>query len=105
MSQHHFPAPVAGNTLPVTVGYDPQLAEFFAMTHPALEDTEFTSMPTGSMDALEAELLAKVGVTIPEAIKNAVLGDYADFRLGASDVGRRVFQYDAMGAVVEAAVL
>jgi hypothetical protein len=88
----------------VTAGYDPRLAEFFAITHPDREDAEFTSAPTRDFDALEAELHQRTGISVPASVKKAILQDYVDFRMGATDIGRRVFHYDSSGTALEAAL-
>lgn len=102
MSQHIFPAAAGGNALTATVGYDPQTADFFALTEDAAGEPRFSSKPARTWDDAAAQLLEREHVTVPQAIADAVQKDYADFRLGASDVGRRIFHYDATGVALKA---
>lgn len=97
MSQHQFPATVEGRNLQVTVGYDPTLSEMFAMTEGDNDEPEFNSSPSPNLQTVAAELLGKTGVAIPEPVMAAIRKDSVDFRMGASDLGRRIYQYDAQG--------
>lgn len=102
MSQHqiHVNSPKVGRVL-VTVGYDPMLGEaflnYFNDSASYMSDSGLTANEIGEL-AIE-----QLGVPLPQQVLDGVQNDVADLRTGATDVGRRLTQYEPDGSVAQAA--
>lgn len=101
MSQHQIQvnSPKVGRVL-VTVGYDPMLDEaflnYFNDSASYMSDSGLVANEIGKL-AIE-----QLGVPLPQPVLDAVQADVADLRTGATDVGRRVTQYEPDGTVAQA---
>ncbi len=100
MSQHQFElnSPKQGH-VQVTVGYDAQLSEAFLSYFK--KGATFSTSGGVTIDDLQEIAVTQLGVELPQPVIDAVHGDLADLRLGASDVGRRITQYDPDGNVLK----
>ncbi len=100
MSQHQFElnSPKQGH-VQVTVGYDVQLSEAFL----SYFNKRATFITGGgvTIDDLQGIAVEQLGIHLPQPVIDAVHGDLADLRLGATDVGRRITQYDPDGIVLK----
>lgn len=102
MSQHQIQvnSPKVGRVL-VTVGYDPMLGEAFFNY---FNDTASYMSPSGLVVKEIGELaIEKLGLPLPQPVLDGVQADVADLRTGATDIGRRITQYEADGTVAQAA--
>lgn len=101
MSQHIISLPTPGDGLvEFTMGFDPRLEDFFVN---ALQDGEGIYMSPPNLDQQDIGVVIKerFGVDLPETVSQAVIQDAIDFRFGASDIGRRLYMYDALGVLQE----
>lgn len=99
MSQHQIPlnSPRLG-VVQVTVGFDATLQEaFFTYFN---KQAQYASGGGLAVADLQGLCVAQLGVALPQQVLDAVHADVADLRLGAQDVNRRLFQYDADGKEV-----
>lgn len=103
MSQHQIEvqSPKLG-TVQVSVGFDPILNEAFLNFFN--ERVQYMS-PSG-LTAAELQGIAKkeLGLSLPQQVIDGVQGDVADFRLGSTDVGRRVKTYQSDGVLTDEVV-
>lgn len=99
MSQHQFElnSPKHGH-VQVTVGYDGRLSEAFLSFFK--KGASFSTGGGLTIDDLQHVAVAQLGIKLPQPVIDAVHGDLADLRLGATDVGRRITQYDPDGNVL-----
>jgi len=100
MSQHQFElnSPKQGY-VQVTVGYDPRLSEAFLSYFN--KRATFCTAGGVTVDDLQVVAIEQLGVRLPQPVIDAVHGDVADLRLGATDVGRRISQYDCDGKLLQ----
>jgi hypothetical protein len=96
MSQHSIVllSPVLGE-VEVIAGFDAALGEAFVTWE--FEDRGFLS-PSGITIADISRLVQdKLGVSLPQQVVQGIGADLADLRIGASDLGKRVYRYNSDG--------
>ena len=100
MSQHiiTLQTPTAGS-VEIIAGFDPRLCEVFVNYRG--EDCSFVSGPGFAVEDIPNACLDDLQAERPSQVLNGVRGDIADFRLGASDVGRRMFRYESDGTCID----
>ncbi len=100
MSQHQIElnSPKKGN-VHVTVGYDARLSEAFLSYFN--KRATFSTSGGVAVDDLQHIAVEELGVHLPQLVIDAVHGDVADLRLGATDIGRRLSQYDPDGNLLQ----
>ena len=101
MSQHqiHVNSPKVGQVL-VTVGYDPMLDEAFLNYFN--DDASYMSPPGLVVREVGKLALEQLGQPLPQSVLDGVQNDVADLRTGATDIGRRITQYEPDGSVADA---
>ena len=103
MSQHHIKliSPDKGDVL-VTAGIDPMLDEAF-LNYVAGEISHMS--PAGmSIDDIPVHALAQLGVPLPQQVIDALRAEWADWRTGATDIGRRIRRYRSDGVLIESLI-
>ena len=101
MSQHQIQvnSPKVGRVL-VTVGYDPMLDEAFLNYFN--DNTSYMSPPGLVAGEVEKLAIEQLGQPLPQPVLDGLQNDVADLRTGATDLGRRVTQYEPDGTVAQA---
>lgn len=101
MSQHQIQvnSPKVGRVL-VTVGYDPMLDEAFLNYFN--DDASYMSPPGLVVAEVGKLAIEQLGQALPQPVLEGVQNDVADLRTGATDIGRRVTQYEPDGTVAQA---
>lgn len=100
MSQHQITllSPVAGSVL-VTAGFDPQLNEAFVNYES--DSISFMSPPGTTVREIAGIVQKELQVALPQQVIDGVCQDVADLRIGATNVGRRIYQYAENGTLVD----
>ena len=103
MSQHQIilVSPDKGDVL-VTAGIDPMLDEAFL--NYIAGDVCHMSPPGMSIDDIPAHAQAQLGVPLPQQVIDALRAEMADWRTGATDIGRRIRRYRSDGALIESLI-
>lgn len=100
MSQHQIQvdSPKLGHVT-VTVGYDPMLDETFLNYF----NDDVSYMSDSGLAVSEIQRLAneELGMQLPQQVIDGVQADLADLRTGATDIGRRITQYETDGTIAE----
>lgn len=100
MSQHHFPAQSSLlGKVAVLVGFNPRFHEHFTRVL-VNEEPHHTADHLATPEAV-CEDLRSVGVEVPVSVLDGIRKDEADYRQGASNVGRRIFEYTPMGRLIQ----
>jgi hypothetical protein len=100
MSQHHFPAhsSLLGKVA-VLVGFSPRFHEHF--TRVIVNDEPHHSADHLASPEAVYDDLKSVGVDVPASVLDGIRKDEADFLRGAANVGRRIFEYNTRGGLVQ----
>lgn len=103
MSQHqiHVNSPKVGRVL-VTVGYDPMLDEAFFNYFNDTAGVSYMSESGLVVSEIGKLAVEQLGQPLPQQVLDGVQNDVAELRTGATDIGRRLTQYEADGTIAQA---
>jgi hypothetical protein len=89
----------AAGVVQLVTGFDPRLGDFFLNAFDA-EGNPFQGPPNPELSEIRDVAKTEFGVELPQSVLDGVLKDASDFMSGATDTGRRMFEYDPGGRLI-----